>query len=377
MGCGGVLVMGRPLIFGRAAGSRDRDYFGRFLHLTWILLAVVSRISLTMIPVGGGLRRFNVLFCVEDVSTILSTPLGNHDSIDTKIWHYSKSGLFTVCSAHHLIKNLGLHCKSEVVSNSTGGVICWSQVWKINCPNKIKIFLWRVCKNIISTGLNLTKRKLQVCADPVVCESEPKDLNYCFQKCDVARQMWALLVVPFSYQKRDAKGIEDWINKLFCEATKDLIRLIVIGCWTIWRNRNRILVGEDAMEPGGVVDLVLGTMQVWDKAKTSSIESKQLNSVLQWHAPDENWIKVNFDGAIFHEEGESGLGVIVRDWQGQCLAWSQRLRISGVLEPKVMEALVAQLAVQVGMLSGCPRIIIEGDCLEFILDIAETEKCGY
>ena len=31
----------------------------------------------------------------------------------------------------------------------------WKEIWKLKCPNKIKHFMWRSCKNILLTKLRL------------------------------------------------------------------------------------------------------------------------------------------------------------------------------------------------------------------------------
>ncbi|KAL0396039.1 UNVERIFIED_CONTAM: Retrovirus-related Pol polyprotein from transposon RE1 [Sesamum calycinum] len=40
-----------------------------------------------------------------------------------------------------------------------------------------------------------------------------------------------------------------------------------------------------------------------------------------WQAPSLDFVKINFDGAIFGREGAMGVGVVARNSQGQCLAW--------------------------------------------------------
>ena len=41
---------------------------------------------------------------------------------------------------------------------------------------------------------------------------------------------------------------------------------------------------------------------------------------VKWCPPEQNILKVNFDGAVFREENSIGVGVIIRDTDGQIIA---------------------------------------------------------
>ena len=57
-------------------------------------------------------------------------------------------------------------------------------------------------------------------------------------------------------------------------------------------------------------------------------------------ASGENFIKANYDGAVFGEEQEAGIGVVLRDSEGQVLAaLSEKVRLPATVE--VIEMLAA------------------------------------
>ena len=41
------------------------------------------------------------------------------------------------------------------------------------------------------------------------------------------------------------------------------------------------------------------------------------NEDLRWKPHDFGLYKINFDGALFVDQGSAGLGVVIRDWEGQ------------------------------------------------------------
>ena len=82
------------------------------------------------------------------------------------IWLHHKKRLFTVKSAYKVAKEV-LRVGS-VVESSRGyiGKGIWSVLWKLRIPNKIKVFGWRACNDILPTKLNLSKRRI---IDDVMC----------------------------------------------------------------------------------------------------------------------------------------------------------------------------------------------------------------
>ncbi|KAL0449430.1 UNVERIFIED_CONTAM: hypothetical protein Slati_1499400 [Sesamum latifolium] len=56
-------------------------------------------------------------------------------------------------------------------------------------------------------------------------------------------------------------------------------------------------------------------------------------------------IKITSNAAIFHSDGDFGVGVIARDSNGLCFAWSSVHLHRSVL-PEVAEAWAARIAIQ-------------------------------
>ncbi|KAL5818508.1 hypothetical protein ACOSQ4_022350 [Xanthoceras sorbifolium] len=53
--------------------------------------------------------------------------------------------------------------KQESLASSFNGALkVWKHLWKLNDPNKIKVFAWRACKEILPTNLNLSKKGIPV-----------------------------------------------------------------------------------------------------------------------------------------------------------------------------------------------------------------------
>ncbi|XP_012836236.1 PREDICTED: uncharacterized protein LOC105956874 [Erythranthe guttata] len=148
----------------------------------------------SLIDGNTGLWKVNMIasmFYEEDRKSILSIPIGSAINEDRLIWHYNKNGLFSVRSAYHTAVHLeqekagvNIASGSSLVSSRS-----WKWLWDLNLPNKIKIFLWRCCNNLLPTRQNLTNRKILENSLCEICGAAEEDVLHCLSLCSFARQM--------------------------------------------------------------------------------------------------------------------------------------------------------------------------------------------
>ena len=76
--------------------------------------------------------------------------------------------------------------------------------------------------------------------------------------------------------------------------------------------------------------------------------------------PGDEYYKVNFDGALFQADNCAGIGVVIRNGDGQVMASrSQNIPLpSTVIE---VEALAARRALILAQETGFTRVVLEGD----------------
>lgn len=86
----------------------------------------------------------------------------------------------------------------------------------------------------------------------------------------------------------------------------------------------------------------------------------------KWTTPNRNGYKTNFDGAMFHDSREAGLGVVIRNHEGEVMAaLSEKIP----LPPSVtqLELLATRRAALFVQEVGLSNSILEGD-LEIIIN---------
>ncbi|KAL0404160.1 UNVERIFIED_CONTAM: putative ribonuclease H protein [Sesamum radiatum] len=134
----------------------------------------------------------------------------------SRFWHYTKSGTFSVKSAYHVTTSLLSQYNSSKSGQSSSWSRAWAGIWSARVPNKIKVFLWRACKEAIPTTANLIRRKCVVDENCTSCGAPLENSKHVFLDCSFARQTWALADIPNSVISQWEQDMEGWIVKGPC-----------------------------------------------------------------------------------------------------------------------------------------------------------------
>ncbi|KAL5789780.1 hypothetical protein ACOSQ2_004668 [Xanthoceras sorbifolium] len=104
-------------------------------------------------------------FLPDEAHIILNIPCSSTAHHDSLLWHYSKTGHYSVKSGYWAALNHQFLLSSASCSNS-GSQDPWKTIWRVNLPSKIKLFLWKACRGWLPTFQVLQRRHMQV---PVCC----------------------------------------------------------------------------------------------------------------------------------------------------------------------------------------------------------------
>ena len=131
-------------------------------------------------------------FLPHKADSILSIPLSPRLPEDSRVWAWSKNGFFTVRSAYRvslkLLKTSTPRTNGDS-SNKAKEAQFWKGLWKIDYPNKIKHFLWRVCREILPTNYHLAARKMSSNDRCGFC-GEYESSGHTLWDCKVAAEVW-------------------------------------------------------------------------------------------------------------------------------------------------------------------------------------------
>ncbi|KAH1048380.1 hypothetical protein J1N35_039164 [Gossypium stocksii] len=104
-----------------------------------------------------------------------------HCGKDQMVWPHCLSGQYTVKEGYHLLKKKeeGNRIKKPSSSHCVDEKL-WKIIWSLKTLPKVKIFLWRACRNLLVTSHNLCKKKIKDDPMCIVCGMKLNQWNtYC------------------------------------------------------------------------------------------------------------------------------------------------------------------------------------------------------
>ena len=81
-------------------------------------------------------------------------------SNDILIWSGNVFGQYSVKSTYVMLRAEYSSSILRQSSNNSQSHHLWKQVWKLRVPNKIKVFLWKACKNLLPTKIDYFRHKV-------------------------------------------------------------------------------------------------------------------------------------------------------------------------------------------------------------------------
>ena len=137
-----------------------------------------------------GQRVFHATFQPGNGKAILRVPLSRRVINDVPYWTFTKSGEYTVKSGYHVARQVQKEVNWAECSNRAMGGAIWKVQWKLKVPNKIKVFGWRACRNILPTRVNLVHKKIIQDNRCELCKIEAETGIHALWNCSVARDVW-------------------------------------------------------------------------------------------------------------------------------------------------------------------------------------------
>ena len=102
----------------------------------------------------------DTVFNRYNAKAIYRIPLSRRCVLNVMVWLHNKNGRYSMKFGYHTTRILLKESSQEGEgSNPRSSSKVWARIWKLHILNKIKVFGWRACHNILPTYERLQQRR--------------------------------------------------------------------------------------------------------------------------------------------------------------------------------------------------------------------------
>jgi hypothetical protein len=136
-------------------------------------------------------------FHPDDAQTILVIPL-SEDIKDYIGWNFDPRGIFSVKSAYKVQVDSdsigqGTSAGMTVHQSTISSTFPWKKIWNMPCPNKVKIFVWRLAHNSLPLKRKIEARGIDLHTRCPMCFRFDEDASHILFKCKFSKGVWCEL----------------------------------------------------------------------------------------------------------------------------------------------------------------------------------------
>ncbi|XP_072088190.1 uncharacterized protein [Arachis hypogaea] len=335
---------------------------------------------------GWNVSKIKDLFPPEVCEQILKTPISIVRKEDSLFWPFREDGNYSIKTGYQVAKLETLEGLSENPSTSTDNRELWKEIWNMNVPSKIRMFLWKAAQNIIPVNSNLYKRRLRdnpICS---ICKKEEETVEHAVLLCEWTRGTWFGAQCHCIPTKYTVTSFGNWlidnilkIKRSGGDDHEDRISRIGFLSWEIWKARNKAVFEEQQTNPKSTIiraKLMERTHREaikQDKTVTKEFKKRSTQQA-KWRPPPANWLKANVDAAFDKKTGDGAIAVVFRNDKGELeLGFSGRIKAHSSL---AAEANAIRQALIIVENLGMGRTLIESDNQQLIQAIKSQGSIG-
>ena len=240
---------------------------------------------------------------------------------DKLIWRASPSGIFTVRSTYHMEMELKRR-ESGMGSEQSRNTHLWKALWGLKVPNSSKVFLWRACRNILPSMDNLLRRGVVKEDRCILCDNGSETLVHVLWECPSAVDVWGACCGKIQKCSFLGNGFLDILEQSLNRCSHEDVNLFAILAKKLWARRNAVLHGGEFTHPNLLVQqgevLLLQFTDAAGKGGAGLVETCVGDE--KWSPPSVGKLKANWDVSFDTKQKRMGVGVIVRDHNGEVCA---------------------------------------------------------
>lgn len=160
------------------------------------------------------------VFGVTREARKLLVPIPMRSRPDSWFWLLEEDGDFTVRSCYKRIRG----------ENDESNANFWKNLWALKLPGKIVNFLWRACKVVLPTGVELVKKRVEVNVLCPLCRIYEEDAVHVLFGCKYAREIWEAAGLWDLIGVSIHTTVISTLQQVFIGGTKDQCVMVGLFC---------------------------------------------------------------------------------------------------------------------------------------------------
>ncbi|KAG7559049.1 Reverse transcriptase zinc-binding domain [Arabidopsis thaliana x Arabidopsis arenosa] len=305
----------------------------------------------------------------NDIPIIWKIYLPQAQISDSYIWSHTKDGCFTVKSGYWTAATRNLDDATPSPPLAANPDIATS-LWQLNIAPKLKHFLWRTASRAIGLADNLRRRNIIINPYCARCCTEFETGDHVFFSCPHAVSIWRATGLDTTIICDQNHSFEDKLRYLFTvyKATppEELNRYLPFWTlWRLWKSRNDLVFNRSMIDAIDTLNYATADAKEWLenvilKEKPHVELARQRGRRDNWLKPERGWVKCNYDASHRDEDGDSGMGWIIRDSHGSLLHCGLG-KFEGRMTAEEAECSALIWGIQASWALGYRSIVFEGD----------------
>lgn len=201
---------------------------------------------------GWDVTKVRNTFMPQEAQVILGIPISPRLPQDSLAWAWTPSGKFTINSAYKVAQLLLRVADHKLEwgesSNNSGRQNFWKLIWSLNCPHKVKHFIWKACLNILPTKYQLRRRGIGRDDNYVLCGS-CETSGHVLWGCKLAGEVWGNIRLKLPFFETMPRDFIDVVWETKLKEPEIDWELFTITTWSLWCNRNLVCHGGKSKAP--------------------------------------------------------------------------------------------------------------------------------
>ena len=297
----------------------------------------------------------------HEAKLILSIPLSVRFPPDHLIWSQTPTGVFTTCSAYQLLANSTM-ANSASSSNLDPWKKFWRGLWKLQVPNKVKLFSLRAWNKALPTMDNLLRCyivELDLCN---ICKTVVEDPLHVILGYPEVEKVWSNHAWFCQAVSSPPADFTNLLSRFLQVSDDNMAEFFICMAWGLWNQQNNLRLGllSPLLEK-------IGTQAA--KLLQDFINAQDAQSVCSTTTPPNFWrplssldFKTKFDSAVFSSSHSTGIGIVICNGHDEVIvAMAEHIPFPNSVAK--VDTMACKQVVQFAFEIGVQEVIFEGDLM--------------